>query len=113
MEVKIEDVPISMELDTGAAVSIISEATRKAKFPKLMLYKSKVALKTYTDQPLHVTGQLRTHVKYGNQTQPLVLIVVAENRPSLFGRNLLKYLRLDSTIWHDIAMVKNAPYGIQ
>ena len=30
--VKIEDTPLKMEIDTGAAISIISEATRKAKF---------------------------------------------------------------------------------
>ena len=46
--VNVEDKPLTMELDTGAAVSIISEATRREMFPKKKLHKSKFTLKTYT-----------------------------------------------------------------
>ena len=80
-----------MELDTGAAVSIISEDTRKS---QLKLRKSDIVLRTYTNESMHVTGQLHVHVQYvqyGSQTQPLVLVVVAGHGPSLVGRNWLKY----------------------
>ena len=86
---KVEGKPLTMELDTGAAVSIISEATRRAMFRQLKLRKSTIVLKTYTDEPMQVIGQLHVHVQYGSQTQPLVLIVVAGDGPSLFGRNWL------------------------
>ena len=93
--VKVEDKSMTMELDTGAAVSIISETTRKEMFPSLKLYMVKITLKTYTDETMQVMGQLNVHVQYGSQSAPLVLIVVAGDGPSLFGRNWLKFFRLD------------------
>ena len=88
--VKIEDEPLKMEVDTGAAVSIISEATRKAKFSHLKLRKSNIVLKTYTDQPMQVTGQLHVHVAYEGQVAPLVLVVVAGKGPQSLWTKLAK-----------------------
>ena len=39
---------LMMEIDTGAAVSIISEDTYRKKFPKLRLAESALRLATYT-----------------------------------------------------------------
>ena len=60
----VEDKPLVMEVDTGAAMSIISEATQAKLFPHLKLHKSKVVLKTYTDEPIQVKGQVNVHVNY-------------------------------------------------
>ena len=49
---------LSMKLDTGVEVSIISEETRKEKFPEEELWPSDVKLKTYTNQPMKITGTL-------------------------------------------------------
>ena len=108
--VSVEDKPLVMEVDTGAAVSIISEATRTKLFPHLKLRKSKVVLKTYTDEPIQVKGQLNVHVNYNGQTSPLKLVVVDGAGPNLFGRNWLKYIRLD---WHRIATVQSGSQGVQ
>ena len=91
-----------MEVDTGAAVSIISDKTRQDKFPHLKLWKSRLVLKTYTDEPMHIMGQLKVHVTHNMQMVPLILVVVAGEGPSLFGRNWLKYIQLD---WKRIATV--------
>ena len=85
-----------MELDTGAAVSIVSDVTKRRIFPDVKLRKSKIILKTYTDQKMTVIGQLNVHVKYGTQSAPLILVIVNGNGLSLFGRNWLKYIA-DST----------------
>ena len=106
--VKKEDIPLTMEIDTGASLSI-SESTYREKFPKLPLHRSIMKLKTYTDEPMVVQGQLNVDVKYGNQIAALVLIVVAGNGPSLFGRDWLKYIRLD---WHRIATVRSKFLGL-
>ena len=81
-----------MELDTGAAVSIVSEATRKELFPKAKLHPSNILLKTYTEEPIHLIGNLHVRVQYGDQVAKLALVVVAGDVPSLFGWNWLKYL---------------------
>ena len=83
--VNVKDKPLTMELDTGAAVSIISEATRREMFPKKKLHKSKLTLKIYTDEPMQIIGQLNVHVESNGQTSPLVLVVVAGDGPSLLG----------------------------
>jgi len=82
---------LTMELDTGAAVSIISDQTRRSLFPDLQLRNSSLVLKTYTDELMQVVGQLNVRVKYGSQEEKVVLVVVGGNEPSLFGRNWLKY----------------------
>ena len=94
-----------MEVDTGAALSVISETTRLAIFPEDTLHPSTLILKTYTDEHLKVTGTLNVRVRYGDQKQKLVLVVVAGNGPSLLGRNWLKYIRLD---WSSIFAVRTA-----
>ena len=100
--VDVEGQLLRMEVDTGAAVSIISDKTRQDKFPHLKLWKSRLVLKTYTDEPMHIMGQLNVHVTHNMQMVPLVLVVVAGEGPSLFGRNWLKYIQLD---WKRIATV--------
>ena len=96
-----------MEVDTGAALSIISESTRKLLFPEDTLHPSDLVLKTYTDDRIEVTGTLNLRVQYGEQEQKLVLVVVAGDGPSLLGRNWLKYLQLD---WSSMASVRTVKW---
>ena len=52
-----------MEVNTGAAVSVILDATQAKLFK---LRQSKIILKTYTDEPI---GRLSVKVQYGEQVQ--------------------------------------------
>lgn len=79
-----------MELDTGVAVSVMSEQQWNETFTE-----SK-PLKPYTGKPLHgyaghkvqVVGQVMVNVEYGNQRRELpLLIVTGQLRPPLFGRD--------------------------
>ena len=70
VDVLINDVPISMELDTGAALSVISHATyqnivQKSRIP--VLEKSEVKLKTYTGEEVNILGSAKVDVRYHNQ----------------------------------------------
>ena len=58
LQVQINDKRLTMEVDTGAALPIISEKTRKAVFPDKKLRPSKLILKTYTNEPLKVMGTI-------------------------------------------------------
>ena len=64
---------LSMELDTGAEVSIISENTREEIFPQDQLQPSELKLKTYTNEPMKVTGTLKVNFQYKVQFKRLVL----------------------------------------
>ena len=87
--------------------SQLSEKTRKADLASLKLRPSSIRLKTYTNERIDVVGQLNVHVKYGDQTAPLVLLVVDGDGPSLMGRNWLRYIRLD---WKNIHAVMKASH---
>ena len=96
---------LQMEVDTGAALSIISDATRQSLYPREKLHPTQVILKTYTDDPLEVKGKLHMNVQYGDQREKLALVVVGGNGPSLLGCNWLKYIRLNwrkflQSEWH-------------
>ena len=53
----INGVPVTVKVDTGAAVSIISEDTWNEKFPNTKRKVSDVLLKTYSGERLSVGGQ--------------------------------------------------------
>ena len=105
VDVVVNGTSLTMEVDTGAAVSIISEKTRRALLPHLKLHASDLVLRTYTEEPIKVIGTLNVRVQYGSQAEKLVLVVVGGDGPSLFGRNWLRYLRLD---WNKIASIRSA-----
>ena len=97
---------VTMEVDTGAAVSLVSEETKQRLFPSMALWKSSVRLQTYTAEQMVVRGELQVEVGYGTQSKTLTLIVVAGNGPSLLDRSWLKHLHLD---WQRIASVTRQP----
>ena len=69
------------------------------------LHPSDLVLKTYTDECMMVKVTLNMRVKYHDQKQKLVLVVVEGNGPSIFGGNWLKYFRLD---WNNIFSMQTA-----
>ena len=89
--VVVKDKKSKVELNTGAVISIISDQTQISLFLELQLRKSSLVLKTYTDEQMNGMRQLNVRVKYGNQEEKLVLVVVDGDGPNLFGHNWLKY----------------------
>ena len=74
---------LNMELHTEADVSIVSKKTTEEIFPEQKLQPSNLKLKTYTNEPVKVTGILNVKVQYADQFKKLVLVVTAGNGPSL------------------------------
>lgn len=87
--------PLVMELDTGAAVSVISEQTQRRLFPQTTLKPTSVLLRTYTAEPMTVAGEMTVNVQYRAQSCMLPLLVVAGKGPTLFGRDWLRHFQLD------------------
>ena len=56
--------PLRMEVDTGAAVSLVSETTFRSLFPRAALQPSQAKLQTYSGEPLEVLGQQDVTVSY-------------------------------------------------
>ena len=72
----IEGKPNTMEFDTGAEVSLISEGTRESLFSLMQPAQSSIILKTYTVEVMPVVGELQVNVQYGEQTKRLRLIIL-------------------------------------
>ena len=90
---------LSMEVDTGAHFSLISEATYNALWPRTRprLQPIVVPLQTYTGERLSVLGTIEVTVKYAFKAQQhqLTLLVVSGSGPSLLGRDWMKIVTLD------------------
>ena len=91
--------PVMMELDTGAAVSIMSEQQQRDIFLEAQLQPSQVVLQTYTAESVMVVGVLPVRVPYKGEEYELSLVIVGGNGPALFGQDWLSKIRLD---WHSI-----------
>ena len=87
---------IAMELDTGAAVSVMSlSAYQRVKGVDDTLQDTNLKLRTYTGELVRPAGVGVVSVKYHGQQCKLPITVVRGNVPTLLGRDWLKTLKLD------------------
>ena len=93
-------VQTSMEVDTGAAATIINEETYKSIIEgnlvknRQQLETAKVKLQTYTGELVKVIGTLNVIVKYEKQEVELQTLVVEGSGPNVLGRDWLRVLTL-------------------
>ena len=90
---------LQMEIDTGAAVTVISTATYKMLWGPSPppLRESATVLRAYGGRIIKVLGTVRVKVR-GDHKAPLKqldLHVVAGKGPSLLGRNWLRHIQVD------------------
>ena len=96
VELSVNGAPLKMEVDTGAAVSLFSEATYKRLWKNpLKLKPTTTRLRAYSGQQLVVLETLVVNVEYETQQVARSLIVVKGSGPSLLGRDWLAEIRLD------------------
>ncbi|KAL6457444.1 hypothetical protein MHYP_G00344070 [Metynnis hypsauchen] len=100
---KIEGQMIEMELDTGAAVSLISRELYDARFCNLPLRQTNIMLKTYTGEMISPEGVITVSVKMNKQRAKLPLYVVEGASPPLFGREWLRKIQID---WQEIKTIR-------
>ena len=104
LDVQLDGKPIRMEIDTGAALSLVSEQTFRSLFPLRSVETSKVHLQTYSGEVISVEGQVQLAVSYQDQKAMLPLVVVKASGPSLIGRNWLSEIHLD---WSAINVIQS------
>ena len=96
--------PLQMEQDTGSAASITSLSTleKHANKGSYKMNATNIRLKTYSGEQIRPLGCVRVTVKINDQSEKLDLVVVAQDGPTLFGRDWLHKLRLN---WREIKNV--------
>ena len=92
--VRIEGVDLEMEVDTGAAASIMNY-TRD--FKNLALRPVNKTLHACTGTPLDIAGQILVDVEYNDQrlTLPLLIVRAEKYAPPLLGRVWMPKICLD------------------
>ena len=106
VDIVIGEESLKMEIDTGAAMSIINDNTYvmlKQSDPSLELKESKVRRDTYTEEQVDVLGHVEMPVNYENQEAVLPLLVIKGNGPNLIGRNWLQQIRIN---WKNLLQLK-------
>ena len=102
--VKVNKCNFTMEIDTGASRSTISEPVYREKLSGFALYNCPVSLTSYSGQKISTLGCIRAPLRYNNVVVESELIVVKGNRPCLLGRDLLIKIKLD---WASIFTVSS------
>ena len=93
---------VPMEVDTGAAVSLMSVEMQRRLFPSVTLNPATILLRTYTTQQITVLGQIDVEVQYQLYCGKHTLTIVSGDGPALLGRDWLQHIRLD---WANIGVV--------
>ncbi|KAK3774845.1 hypothetical protein RRG08_057493 [Elysia crispata] len=97
VNLQINNKPVSFQLDTGAALSVMTEKDFHTFFKSVPLQVCTKALQTYSGQSFSVLGECVIEVDHNGQQQRLPLLVVKGNGPPLMGRNWLEKIQLDWT----------------
>lgn len=98
VQLNVEGRDLCMQIDTGAAVTLIPESVRLNAFPHVKCEPSRVTLKTYTGEPVPVKRQCNVSATMGKQFLRLPAIIVkvhGKQLPLLMGRSWLERLGLD------------------
>ena len=102
VSLRINDADLTMEVDTGVSMSLISSVTFQKLWPahsSPVLMATQTKLHTYTGEQINVLGTISANVQFKTQQETLPLLVVDGDGPSLLGRDWLHKIKLD---WQEL-----------
>ena len=102
-ELKVDGCLVSMEVDTGAATSVMSESLFTVLWPGRSLEPTIVRLRSYTKEEIRVVGCCYVDVIHESQSaQNLPVIIVTGYGPCLLGRDWLSHVKQDCRKIHNM-----------
>ena len=109
--VLIDNVKFQIEVDTGAAVSILNYSDYEWHFKYLALRPLEKSFHAYAGTPLDVAGQILVDVVHNGQRATLPLLVVRAERyvPPLLGRSWMMKIHLD---WANLFPSINGQFAV-
>ena len=106
--VVVDGVPVLMEIDTGASLSVMGgEEEFRRIFGEVKLSEAKMLLKTFTGEKVKPVGSKIVDVKYNEQYAKLSLTVTPGRGPSLLGRNWLNCCKLNWGSLFPVRVIQN------
>ena len=104
VELKINQMDIEFEIDTGSGKTIVPESVCKERFAGVNLQRAKLMLKTYSGECLNVLGKFVATFEHENHVVEAEFYVVKGNGPALLGRDILSKIKLN---WASVYTVKS------
>ncbi|XP_031338139.1 uncharacterized protein K02A2.6-like [Photinus pyralis] len=94
LNVKIDNVNLKMEVDTGSAISVINSVVLKELFPNKKVQNTQLKLKAYTGDFIIPNGYIKVNASYNGISKMLKLYVVDNGGPPLLGRSWCRELEI-------------------
>lgn len=91
---RVNDKDIRFEVDSGAAVSLISKNLFDASFPNAIIQSTNIKLRDYNEIPVKVYGFSMVRVLHNNSMFKLNLYITEVNKQALLGREWINQLGL-------------------
>lgn len=93
--VLINGVHLKFEIDSGSAVTVISEKLYESKFSNVPLLPTNKRLMTYTGDSIACVGMARLPVTYAERSHTLLVYVIRNGGPPLLGRDFISLFKLE------------------
>ncbi|XP_028163909.1 uncharacterized protein K02A2.6-like [Ostrinia furnacalis] len=93
--VTINGMQLRFEIDSGSAVTVISEKMYNSHFKNQPLLPADEKLFTYTGNKMTCLGYVRLPVTYMQQTRILAIYVICNGGPPLLGRDFISSFKLE------------------
>lgn len=105
----VNEIPVHFEIDSGAAVTIVSKRFVGEHFPDVLLKRSKLQLITFCKTTIPVVGYVEVQVAYKNYKKILHMYVSDTERDPLLGREWIRQLdvQLINTVFTLAASTEN------
>lgn len=92
ISLKVNDKLIKFKIDSGSAVTVISELDLKQYFPNTVVQKTNLQLISYCGSIIQSKGFITVNVKFKNIQKKLNIYIVKGHRKPLLGREWLRQL---------------------
>lgn len=111
--VNIQNVLVNMEIDTGSAVSAISQGYYRKHFSTLSLQPTNLLLRSYTGEEIVPVGRLQVEASIPGQlpVQGLQLYIIPGGGPPLLGREWMFKLSINSWDVSNLNSLGSDPKG--
>lgn len=98
VRVSLDGVPVAMEVDSGAAFSILNERTWARLRPRTAPRPLATRLRTWNDSRVEVLGQATVSVKYRDIKRVLDIVIAKGAGPNLLGRDWFEALDISVNV---------------
>jgi len=95
---KVNNKNMRFEVDSGAAVTLISKSDAKKFFPKEQVYDTNIQLVSYCGKQISTLGYITVKVRVGQLVRKLNIYITEEEKGPLLGRKWLLQLQKNKSI---------------